>query len=285
MYKRVVFFICFGIHLFGEEAVQPKYNLSICAVFKNEAKFLKEWLEFHQLVGVEHFYLYNVESNDSYWKILRPFMEKGVVSLHQWPNVSGESNQAEVVWALGTQLPAYENVIKLFASTETKWLVFVDTDEFLIPCATENLADVLHMYPEACGIVLSADYFDASIKSRFSSNQLILESIHRTKAPRKMPRTPVEKVIFKPALCEAFFWPPYTCLFKDDKQPVKIGREDIRINHYINREVVPRHSEKIRNKGYSENGLNLRLESTYLGEDREKTALRFLPDIREKMGF
>ena len=38
---------------------EKKYKLSICAIFKNEANYLKEWIEYHRMVGVEHFYLYN----------------------------------------------------------------------------------------------------------------------------------------------------------------------------------------------------------------------------------
>ena len=39
-----------------------KYNVAVCAIFKNEAPYLKEWIEFNHLVGVEHFYLYNNNS-------------------------------------------------------------------------------------------------------------------------------------------------------------------------------------------------------------------------------
>ena len=38
---------------------QKKYTVAVCAIFKNESVFLKEWLEYHLLIGVEHFYLYN----------------------------------------------------------------------------------------------------------------------------------------------------------------------------------------------------------------------------------
>ena len=38
---------------------QKKYTVAVCAIFKNEGIFLKEWLEYHLLIGVEHFYLYN----------------------------------------------------------------------------------------------------------------------------------------------------------------------------------------------------------------------------------
>jgi hypothetical protein len=32
-------------------------NLAITAIFQNEAPYLKEWIEFHLLMGAEHFYL------------------------------------------------------------------------------------------------------------------------------------------------------------------------------------------------------------------------------------
>ena len=32
-----------------------KYQVSICAIFKDEAPYIKEWIEFHKIVGVEHF--------------------------------------------------------------------------------------------------------------------------------------------------------------------------------------------------------------------------------------
>lgn len=35
-----------------------RYYLSIGAIFKDEARFLDEWIEFHLGIGVEHFYLY-----------------------------------------------------------------------------------------------------------------------------------------------------------------------------------------------------------------------------------
>ena len=46
--------------------INKKYNLSICAIFKNEAKYLKEWIEYHRIFGVDHFYLYNIGSRDSF---------------------------------------------------------------------------------------------------------------------------------------------------------------------------------------------------------------------------
>ena len=52
--------------LFAKKAESRKYEISICAIFKNEAPFLKEWLEFHLMLGIDHFYLYNNNSEDDY---------------------------------------------------------------------------------------------------------------------------------------------------------------------------------------------------------------------------
>ena len=36
-----------------------QYEVSICAMYKNEAKYILEWIEYHLMIGVDHFYLYN----------------------------------------------------------------------------------------------------------------------------------------------------------------------------------------------------------------------------------
>jgi hypothetical protein len=45
---------------------------AICAVFRDEAPYLAEWVEFHRLVGVEHFFLYDDRSRDASRDVLAP---------------------------------------------------------------------------------------------------------------------------------------------------------------------------------------------------------------------
>ena len=52
------------------------YDLAIVAIFKDEGKYLKEWLDYHLLAGVDHFYLYNNDSSDDYAEVLAPYVEK-----------------------------------------------------------------------------------------------------------------------------------------------------------------------------------------------------------------
>lgn len=119
---------------------EKKYNTAVCAIFKNEAPYFKEWLEFNHLVGVEHFYLYDNNSEDDYRPILQPYIDSGLVTLTPWPH-----NQK--------QMECYMDCIEKFAS-ETKWLGFIDIDEFIVPKSTENLYGFLQPFEKNRGSVL-----------------------------------------------------------------------------------------------------------------------------------
>ena len=45
----------FWLLLYRPEENEHKYEVSICAIFKNEAPFLKEWLDYHIIIGLEQF--------------------------------------------------------------------------------------------------------------------------------------------------------------------------------------------------------------------------------------
>ena len=111
-----------------------KYNLAIVAIMKNEGPYLAEWIEFHKLLGVEKFYLYDNESSDDTQKILKPYIKSGLVD---WTFFPGEK----------MQLPAYNDCIARHKN-ETKWLAVIDLDEFLVPVKYDNTTDFLATIPE-----------------------------------------------------------------------------------------------------------------------------------------
>ena len=118
---------------------EKRYHVSICAIFKNEAPYLREWIEFNHLIGVEHFYMYNNNSEDNFQVVLQPYIEKGVVTLIEWPH-----NQM--------QMEAYKDCIDNYAK-ETKWLGFIDIDEFIVPKSTDNIYDFLKQFEKNRGSV------------------------------------------------------------------------------------------------------------------------------------
>jgi drug/metabolite transporter (DMT)-like permease len=69
----------------GTDAQLGNANLTVCAMFKNQAQYLPEWLEFHLQGGVDFFLLYDDGSSDQLASVLEPYIHSGVVELVQWP--------------------------------------------------------------------------------------------------------------------------------------------------------------------------------------------------------
>ena len=115
----------------------PTRYLSIAAKFKDEAPNLAEWLEFHQLVGVEHVYLYDNGSTDSPCTVLEPYIREGFVSVIPWafPWTTHERMQRL----------AFAHAILNFGS-HWRWMAFIDIDEFLFPVAVNSLPAALADY-------------------------------------------------------------------------------------------------------------------------------------------
>lgn len=128
--------------------VLKDYYLSICAIFKNEAPYLREWIEYHKMIGVEHFYLYNNFSNDNYLEVLAEYIESGLVSLIDWPMKQG-------------QMSAYRNCVENYGDS-TNWIGFIDLDEFIVPNHTDDLRISLKPFEDRPVIIAYWKYFGSS---------------------------------------------------------------------------------------------------------------------------
>lgn len=155
------FFYLFCIWLKGPVSTKKKYYFSVCAIFKNEELSLKEWLEYHLIVGVEHFYLYNNFSNDTYQNILQPYIEKGIVDLIDWPVKQG-------------QISAYEDFWKKYHQ-QTQWVAFIDIDEFFCPIHERSVANWLKKYEKYPSVFVYWKMFGTSGKINHNPLQLITE--------------------------------------------------------------------------------------------------------------
>ena len=107
-----------------------KYNLAIVAIMKNEGPYLKEWIEFHKLVGVQKFYLYDNDSNDDTRQILDEYIKDGTVDYTFFPGQK-------------MQLPAYNDCIEKHKN-ETKWLAVIDLDEYIVPTKEDSILPLLN---------------------------------------------------------------------------------------------------------------------------------------------
>lgn len=276
--------------LIGALRAEPSYQLSVCAIFKNEAPYLKEWIEYHQMVGVDHFYLYNNGSVDSFRKVLSPYIKKKIVTLINWPDQFGPRADSESIWPLSSQLSAYENALKWSALGKTKWLIFLDVDEFLVPSGQGKVTDLLNQYEDYPGITLASEFYDASHRSTIPQRKFVIESTEITAPPAPKLVRAVQKTILKPELCTSFVWPPYECRFMKGEKAVKINQSLLRINRYENRLRFQqidfiRKKLPLDAKSLSEEEKNKYLKEGYEIEDQERAIYRYLPDLYKKLGY
>lgn len=200
-------------------------TLSIAAIMKNEGPYLKEWLDFHILVGIDKFYLYDNGSTDNTTEILKPYIERGIVDYTYFP---GRAKQR----------PAYYDVINKHAD-DTRWLALIDLDEFLVPVNHNTLPDFLHTLPRFSQLIISwVDYGSNGHKTK--PDGLVIENF--TKHARDNWGV---KSIINPRLITYLGNPHYNYVAGPtiDENGKKIGRinqeknpttiNKIRCNHYI----------------------------------------------------
>ena len=138
-----------------------KYHISICGCFKNEARFVKEWIEYHLMMGVEHFYLYNNNSDDNYQEILQPYIDKGIVTLEHYSHVPAQP---------GIYQHWYENYRQ-----ESDWVSFLDFDEFFVPLKHDNLKDWLDENGKYPVLLIYWKMFGTSGLMNHDDNKLCIE--------------------------------------------------------------------------------------------------------------
>lgn len=101
--------------------------LSICAVIKNETRYLKEWIDHHIRQGVEHFFFYDNESTDSPRDFLADYTDKIT-----WHRTKGQQQQRV----------SYNHMIREYGK-DTEWTAFIDIDEFLYSGKDKQFVETL----------------------------------------------------------------------------------------------------------------------------------------------
>ncbi len=123
------------------------YYLGLVAIFRGEDDYLIEWIEFHKMMGIDHFILYDNGLEKSSQVLLKPYIEKGVVTHIPFPDISGlrDGRHADT---LSIQQMAYADLIKRFRD-HFKYILQLDIDEFLFPKSHNSITEVLNEYDDS----------------------------------------------------------------------------------------------------------------------------------------
>lgn len=217
-----------------------RYELSFCTIFRNDANYLKEWIEFHRLVGVQHFYLCAHNTNDNSKEVLMPYIKQGIVDLVELTTENEE--EGLVHFCVNIQSKFYTNCLKN-AKGISKWVAFIDTDEYLFPSEKYSLLEVLKDFDNEAGIGVNWQLFGTSKVEKIKDTELLIEVLTSC-AHTDYPNNLHIKSIVKPEFAIEFQNPHYANYLdkysqvNTDKVPFQgpfspyIKVDKLRINHY-----------------------------------------------------
>lgn len=126
------------------------HDFIVCSIFKNESHILDEWIRHYLFHGVDHIYLVNDFSTDSYLEIIEKYADR--VTLFQNDIVTRE---------VGRQTQIYKKYFTPLLPT-AKWMSILDLDEFLYSPETIDIKQVLSGYSEYAQIIVDWVHFGSN---------------------------------------------------------------------------------------------------------------------------
>jgi hypothetical protein len=265
----------------------PNGYLSVCALFRDEADYMEEWLEYHLMLGVDHFFLYNHHSGDNYQKVLKPYVKSGVVTLRDlsFPNP----------WERW-QVKAYFHA-KQKCSGKFHWLAAIDTDEFLCPVQDDSLPAVLNRLEKQPAVFVHWKMFGTGGKKRLLSDELQAASFTKC-APDDCPDHILGKTIAQPDRIKRF--KIHEAVLEAGEEPVlpngcPVGSSRdyslLQLNHYWTRseEYFNNRKKSRRRIAESNDGSNGRSDeeldrfAEQLNTREDFTIQRFMPELKARL--
>ncbi|MDR2904393.1 MAG: glycosyltransferase family 92 protein [Helicobacteraceae bacterium] len=270
-----------------DSLVTPNY-LAICAIAKDEGVYFKEWIEYHLLVGAQKFYIYDNESSDDTKNVLQPYIDRGIVEYIYFPGKY-------------MQLPAYKDCLTRYRF-DSKWIAFIDIDEFIVPITENSIPDFLKKLPRNTSQLFIAWVFYGSNGHKTKPSGGVIESYRRRAAKSfKIGKSIVNpRLIVKNTADPHVFRDTPFCIRDENMKIVEniIGSNfqstarKIRINHYAVKFYEEYKWRKMRGDVSKEQGEKLCSRPEIIDElfnDRDRNEIyddfmdKFIAQLSEKL--
>jgi hypothetical protein len=220
-------------------ARRPPHDMAVCAIFRNEATYLAEWVEFHERQGVERFWLYDNRSTDDWRSAVDPWQRSGLVTVTPWPAEPG-------------QYSAYADCLKGHRN-DAKWIAFLDLDEFLFSPRGRPLPEVLRNFEGASAVVAAWRVYGSNGHKTPPTGRVIEN--YRRRFPDDHPANNQVKSIVDPRKTSPQVENPH--FFRHYGQPItengtpyiyrdpftdldceRLSAQILRVNHYVTKSEV-----------------------------------------------
>ena len=214
---------------------KPVYDVAIVAIAKNEREYIREWVSYHKVIGINKIYLYDNDSTDGMVEEIEDYIDSGYVVLEKIPGKK-------------MQLRAYNLALNKYGK-ECAYMAFIDCDEFICPLEKgftikEMLDSRCMSHSNAGGVALNWCMFGSSGYEEKPKGLLIDNFIWRAKLPEGRGNDYI-KTIVRPECVKKFnhvHFPYYKagyCSYDMNGNPVAGASNSIseyknlRINHYF----------------------------------------------------
>jgi hypothetical protein len=263
--------------------------LAACTIYRDDADYLGEWIEFHRLAGVERFVLYDNGSTDHHLEVLAPYLDAGLATRHEWPLAFlGHNGRPKATFL------AFEHCVGAHRD-EARWIAFLDMDEFLFSPTGAQLPEVMREYERFPGVVVSRAEFGPS-GHLTKPDGLVIESYVERQPLRPDDESPYKSIV-EPGLvtrclsAHSFVYRdglpvdedmrPVDPLKRMTRKPVAWSR--LRVHHYFSRseEERRRKAELWRDVGGARSVPTTPLDTQR--SVRDETLVAYAPAVREAL--
>lgn len=163
--------------------------ISICLLTKNENRYIREWVQHHLDIGVDHFYIYDNNEVEFVRDEVLKYFDERYFTFVPW-----------LSYCKHMQVEAYNDCVTKYGA-DNEWIAFIDTDEFIdcsniheaiapyanydyirIPWVMHNANGQLYYsdrpvkerFPQTFPNQFSGDYY----KSIVQPNKIVAMSVH-----------------------------------------------------------------------------------------------------------
>lgn len=262
-----------------------RYDVAVASIFQNEAPYLREWIEYHRMIGVQHFLLVNDRSTDNFVDVLRPYVDAGEVDLQTGPCPKRWQRRG---W------PKYQCVLlQTFCERlrgVCRWLALIDVDEFIVPSETNSLVGFLSDYEDCGGVYVRWEPFGTSYVERLLEKDLLTERMYLKWKWIKghdmlgksivKPHRVLQPNIHRCALLPGYEYVDSNPGMESESPPIKLHHYWSRDEHFLLNEKLPRTA---RIKGWKLDEEKIEFFRHLFNDVPDEGMKRFIPELRRRI--
>ena len=277
-----------------------KLTLGLCVMVRNEEPYIEEWLEFHRMMGVEHFFIYDNGSTDATVLKLRQSPHADRITVIDWANfLAGWEGVAGPMGRM--QRLAMLHCIANYGHM-AEWMAFIDMDEFLYPAAAGSLLEVLAGYDDLDSLSVYWTMFGTSGHAGKQEGLVTERFTERHGTPRGPSKNLCRvKTIVRPRAVRGVH-NTHTFILQNgypiswtekrqrigyaDHDPKHFSNDVVRLNHYYSKSALEYYKRRdVPSEGMRRDfrGTDRLLTLIDKGTVEDLTIQRFVPELKRRL--